>query len=110
MRRWMLRLGTLIVLSLGSWYVVNLLWRVERPIRVGILHSRTGPLKISEHPMIDAEVMALEEINRQGGIHGRKIEWVIADGRSDPKVFAQEAKNLIESGKVCVIFGGMTGS
>jgi len=110
MRRWVLRLGTLIVLSVGLWYVVNLLWRVERPIRVGILHSRTGPLKISEEPMIDAERMALEEINREGGIRGRKVEWVIADGRSDPKVFAQEARVLIETEKVCVIFGGLTGS
>ncbi|MGB0070890.1 MAG: transporter substrate-binding protein, partial [Isosphaeraceae bacterium] len=70
MRRWALRLGTLIVLSLGSWYGVNLLWRVERPIRVGILNSKTGPLAISEKSMIDAELMALEEINREGGILG----------------------------------------
>ena len=110
MRRWALWLGTLIiVLSLGSWYGVNLLWRVERPIRVGILHSKTGPLAISEKSMIDAELMALEEINREGGILGRKVEWVIADGRSDFKVFAQEARALIETEKVCVIFGCLTG-
>ena len=109
MRRWALRLGTLIVLSLGSWYGVNLLWRVEKPIRVGILHSKTGPLAISEKSMIDAELMALEEINREGGILGRKVEWVIADGRSDFKVFAQEARALIETEKVCVIFGCLTG-
>src|SRR5271166_6027809 len=85
MRRWALWLGTLIiVLSLGSWYGVNLLWRVERPIRVGILHSKTGPLAISEKSMI-------------------------ADGRSDFKVFAQEARALIETEKVCVIFGCLTG-
>ena len=109
MRRWALRLGTLIVLSLGSWYGVNLLWRVEKPIRVGILHSKTGPLAISEKSMIDAELMALEEINREGGILGRKVEWVVADGRSDFKVFAQEARALIETEKVCVIFGCLTG-
>jgi urea transport system substrate-binding protein len=109
MRRWVLGLGTLILLSLGSWYGANLLWGVERPIRVGILHSKTGSLEISEKSMIDAEVMALEEINQEGGILGRKVEWVIADGRSDPKVFAQEARVLIEREKVCVIFGGLTG-
>ena len=48
MWRWVQRLSTLIVLSLGSWFGVNLFWRVERPIRVGILHSQTGPLRISE--------------------------------------------------------------
>jgi len=59
--------------------------------------------------MIDAELMALEEINREGGILGRKVECVIADGRSDFKVFAQEARALIETEKVCVIFGCLTG-
>jgi urea transport system substrate-binding protein len=109
MWRWVLRVGTLIVLGLGLAYVVTVLWHTEKPIRVGILHSRTGPLAISEKAMIDAEVMALEEINREGGIRGRKVEWVIADGRSDFKVFAQQARALIENEKVCVIFGCMTG-
>jgi urea transport system substrate-binding protein len=110
MRRWLLGLGTLIVLGLVAWGVLSLFWRAEAPIRVGILHSKTGPLEISERSLIDAEVMALNEINAQGGIRGRKVEWVIADGRSDPKVFAQEARRLIETEKVCVIFGCLTGS
>ena len=110
MRRWVLRLGTLTVLSLGSWYGLNLFWHVERPIRVGILHSLTGPLSISEKSMKDAELMAIDEINQRGGLLGREVKPVIVDGRSDPKVFAQEARVLIESEKVCVIFGGLTGS
>src|SRR4051812_9343190 len=98
----------LIVLALLGWYGRELLWRVEAPIRVGVLHSRTGPLAISEQSMIDAELMAIEEINQAGGILGRRVEPVIADGRSDPKVFAQEARRLIEVEKVRVLFGCWT--
>ena len=59
--------------------------------------------------MIDGEVLALEQINAAGGLLGRKVEWIIADGRSDPQVFAQEARRLIETEKVCVIFGCWSG-
>jgi urea transport system substrate-binding protein len=109
MRRWLLALGLAIGLGLGAWYVWGLFWRIEAPIRVGILHSRTGPLKISEQSMIDAELMAIDEINRAGGLLGRTVVPVIADGRSDPKVFAQEARRLIETEKVGVLFGCWTG-
>ena len=65
-------------------------------IRVGLLHSRTGPMKISEESMVEAEILALEEINAEGGLlGGRKVEWVIADGRSDWPTFAHEAERLI---------------
>ena len=107
MKRWLLVLGTVIALG-GSWYAWKTYWRVEAPILVGILHSQTGPLAISEQSMIDAEQMAIAEINQQGGLLGRKVKAVIADGRSDPKVFAQEARRLIETEKVSVIFGCWT--
>jgi urea transport system substrate-binding protein len=55
--------------------------------------------------MIDAEVLALEEINTAGGLLGRRLEWVIADGQSDPRGFAREARRLIEIERVSVIFG-----
>jgi urea transport system substrate-binding protein len=108
MKRWLLGLSTLIVLGSGAWIAWILLHRNEAPIRVGILHSKTGPLAISEQSMIDAELMALDEINQRGGLLGRRIEPVIADGQSDPKIFAQEARRLIESDRVCVIVGGWT--
>jgi urea transport system substrate-binding protein len=98
----------LIVLAVLGWFGRDLLWHVEAPIRVGILHSMTGPLKISELSMIDAERMAIQEINDSGGLLGRRVEAVVADGRSDPQVFAQEARRLIEVEKVAVIFGGWT--
>jgi urea transport system substrate-binding protein len=105
MRRWLMGLGTCVAFAVAAWNGWTWVQRVERPIRVGILHSLSGPLKISELSMRDAEVMALEQVNAEGGLLGRKVEWVIADGRSDPDVFAQEARRLIETEKVSAIFG-----
>ena len=65
---------------------------------VGLLHSQTGPMAISEKSLIDAEVLALEEINAPG--RDRRpagLKWEIADGRSDPSTFATEARRLIEA-------------
>ncbi len=107
MKQWLLALGAVLALT-GGWYAWKFYWRVEEPILVGILHSKSGPLEISERSMIDAELMAIDEINQQGGLLGREIKPVIADGRSDPKVFAQEARRLIETEKVSVIFGCWT--
>ena len=56
-------------------------------IKVGILHSLTGTMAISERPVVDATLMAIEKINEEGGLLGRQIEAVIADGRSDGAVF-----------------------
>jgi len=78
------------------------------PIVVGILHSMSGPMAISERSMVDAEVLALEQINRAGGLLGRPIRWVIADGASDWPTFAQQAKRLIREEKATVIFGCWT--
>src|SRR4051794_31814799 len=74
------------------------------PIVVGLLHSRTGPMAISEASMIDAEILALEEINAAGGLLGRPLRWVVADGESDPATYARLATRLIENDKVSVVF------
>jgi urea transport system substrate-binding protein len=58
--------------------------------------------------MIDAEVLALEEINASGGILGRPLRWVIADGASDPATFARQAERLIRDDGVTVVFGCWT--
>ncbi|WP_199756763.1 urea ABC transporter substrate-binding protein [Tautonia sociabilis] len=78
------------------------------PIVVGILHSRTGPMAVSERGVIDATVLALEEINQGGGILGREVRWVIADGASDETTFAREAARLIDDEGVSVLFGCWT--
>lgn len=78
------------------------------PIRVGVLHSLSGPMAGSEMPLIDAVRMAVEEINADGGLLGRALEIVVADGRSDPDVFAAEARRLIETEGASVLFGCWT--
>jgi len=80
----------------------------SRPIRVGVLHSLSGTMAISEKPVVDATVLAIEEINRDGGLLGRRLETVIADGRSDWPTFAREAERLITEEQVAVIFGCWT--
>jgi urea transport system substrate-binding protein len=79
-----------------------------QPIRVGVLHSRTGTMAISERPVIDAVLFAVEEINAQGGLLGRPVEAVLADGQSDEIVFARQAEKLIREDHVCTIFGCWT--
>ncbi|HNX90321.1 MAG TPA: urea ABC transporter substrate-binding protein [Candidatus Omnitrophota bacterium] len=82
--------------------------KTHPPIKMGILHSLTGTMAISEKPVVDATLLAIEEINSQGGLLGSKIEPVIADGRSDPAFFAKEAERLITRENVKVIFGCWT--
>jgi urea transport system substrate-binding protein len=79
-------------------------------VRVGILHSLSGTMAISEASLKDAELMAIAEINAAGGVLGRTIEPVIEDGESDPITFALKARTLIEQDQVATIFGGWTSS
>ena len=101
-------LTLLLGLAGAAWPLLDRLLVDRRPIVVGILHSQTGPMAVSERAMIDAEVMALEEINRGGGLLGRPVRWVIADGASDWPTFAREAERLIRQERVAVIFGCLT--
>ena len=107
MKRWLAAMIGLVVLgALAIGLAPQFAGRGVPPIRVGLLHSQTGSLAISERSMIDAEVLALEEINAAGGLLGhRRVEWVITDGRSDWPTFAREAERLITQEKVSVIFG-----
>ena len=80
----------------------------ENPIKVGILHSLSGTMAISETPVVDATLLAIDEINSKGGVLGKKIVPVIVDGRSDWPTFALEAEKLIVEEEVSVVFGGWT--
>src|SRR4028118_627492 len=82
--------------------------RVDSTIRVGILHSLSGTMAISEASLKDAELMAIAQINEAGGVLGRLIEPVIEDGASNPTTFALKARKLLEQDKVATIFGGWT--
>lgn len=79
-------------------------------IKVGLLHSLTGSMAISEKSVRDAEVLAIEEINANGGVLGKQIEYVEEDGASEPSTFATKAEKLIDSEKVATIFGCWTSS
>lgn len=98
----------IVALAVGSWYAWRAFHWANHPIVVGILHSRTGPMAISEKSMIDAEVLALEQINANGGVLGRRVEWIIADGQSDWPTYARQAQKLIVDDHVRVIFGCWT--
>ena len=77
-------------------------------VAVGVLHSLTGTMAISEITVKNAEMLAIEEINAAGGVLGKTIRAVIEDGASDPSTFAQKASRLIESDGVVTVFGGWT--
>lgn len=79
-----------------------------KSIRIGILHSQTGPMAFIEVPAINTALLAIKEINNRGGVLGKLLEPVLADGKSDPLIFAQEAERLITQEKVAVIFGCVT--
>jgi urea transport system substrate-binding protein len=106
-RGWLALFTGLATTALG-WYLLDRLLVDRSPIVVGILHSQTRPMAVSERAMIDAEVLALEQINRQGGLLGRRVQWVVADGGSDWPTFARQADRLIREDKVAVIFGCWT--
>lgn len=74
-------------------------------IRIGVLHSLSGPMAASEKPLVDAIQLAIEETNSAGGIHGHRIEAVVADCRSDDAHCAREAERLILEERVEVLFG-----
>ncbi|HIX89367.1 MAG TPA: urea ABC transporter substrate-binding protein [Candidatus Agathobaculum pullicola] len=79
-------------------------------VTVGLLHSLTGSMAISETSVRDAELLAISEINDAGGVNGAQIEYIEEDGASEPSTFATKAEKLIDSDGVSTIFGCWTSS
>ena len=77
-------------------------------VKVGVLHSLSGTMAISETSLRDILLFAFEEINKSGGVLGKKIEPVVADGASNWPLFAEKAKQLLEEDKVATVFGCWT--
>lgn len=77
-------------------------------VRVGILHSQTGTMALSESPLIDAALMAIAQINQTGGILNTYIEPIVVDGASTPAEFARLAKKLIQLEQITTCFGCWT--
>jgi len=80
------------------------------PIRVGVLHSRMGATAAGEEPILDATLLAIDEINNQGGVLGRPVQPICADATSDPIICVREAEQLITEKRVSALFGGFTSS
>lgn len=77
------------------------------PVYIGLLHSLTGTMAISEAVLLDAEQMAIDEINDQGGVLGRRVAPLVADGASNPAAFAERASELLAAGATS-LFGCWT--
>ncbi len=79
-----------------------------KQVKVGILHSLSGTMSISEAPVHDAEMLAIQEINETGGVLGKQIKVIVEDGESDPATFASKARKLLQDDKVATVFGCWT--
>lgn len=80
----------------------------KTPIKVGVLHSLSGTMAVSERSVAEATVLAVEELNKRGGVLGRKVQPVLIDGKSDWDMFARQAENLILNHEVSAVFGCWT--
>jgi urea transport system substrate-binding protein len=80
----------------------------DTEVTVGILHSVTGTMAISETGSVEAEKLAIEQINAQGGVLGRKIKFIQEDGASDWPTFAEKAKKLLVQDKCASVMGCWT--
>ncbi|MCP4267485.1 MAG: urea ABC transporter substrate-binding protein [Candidatus Brocadiaceae bacterium] len=109
MKKILIPLIIVVISAISGWWFCNpWLSTDSEPIKVGILHSLTGTMSISEKSVVDSTLMAIEEINLKGGLLGKRIDALVVDGRSDWPRFAEEAERLITVEKVSVVFGCWT--
>ncbi len=80
----------------------------EGTIKVGVLHSLSGTMAISETTLKDTVLMLIEEQNKKGGLLGRKLEAVVVDPASNWPLFAEKARNLLQQQRVAAVFGCWT--
>ncbi len=107
--RTILMAAIIALLFTGSYFGYHYYLQSKPPIKVGILHSLTGTMAISEASVKDATLMAIDEINEKGGLlNGRRIEPVVIDIKSDWGYAKDMAKKLIDEDKVSVVFGCWT--
>lgn len=99
-----LSLVAICILCILAWQLLTPHISLET-IKIGIIHSLSGDLAISEKPVANATLLAVEEVNAVGGILNKKIEVLLVDCKSDEKIFAAEAERLITQEKVVALFG-----
>jgi urea transport system substrate-binding protein len=103
-RRWLLATG----LTLGLLAAMPSARAADDTIKVGILHSLSGTMAISETTLKDVMLMLIDEQNKKGGVLGKKLEAVVVDPASNWPLFAEKARELITKDKVSVVFGCWT--
>jgi urea transport system substrate-binding protein len=84
------------------------LYAQQKTIKIGVLHSLSGTMAISETVLKDVVLMAVDEINAKGGVLGMKVEPVVVDPASNWPLFAEKARQLLTQDKVAVVFGCWT--
>src|SRR5476651_959607 len=89
---------------------MGMTWTVQaaETIKVGILHSLSGTMAISETSLKDMALMTIDEINAKGGVMGKKLEPVVVDPASNWPLFAEKGRQLLTQDKVAVVFGCWT--
>jgi urea transport system substrate-binding protein len=108
MRKRNLIKATLVGMAAGLGLAVSGLTAAADAIKVGILHSLSGTMAISETTLKDTMLMLIEEQNKKGGLLGKQLEAVVVDPASDWPLFAEKARELIEKEKVAAVFGCWT--
>jgi len=88
--------------------VTSVCAQAEDTIKVGIMHSLSGTMAISESSLKDELLMLIDEQNKKGGVLGKKLEPVVVDPASDWPLFAEKARELLSKDKVAVVFGCWT--
>ncbi len=98
-----------LALAAGAAFTASLISAsAQDTVKVGVLHSLSGTMAISETSLRDVLLFTFDEINAKGGVMGKKIEPVVVDGASNWPLFAEKAKQLLEEDKVATVFGCWT--
>ena len=100
--------ATVLSAALASMGVVSLAAHAADTIKVGVLHSLSGTMAISETALKETVLMTIEEINKAGGVMGKQLEPVVVDPASNWPLFAEKARQLLTKDKVAVTFGCWT--
>ncbi len=98
-------LGSGLALGLSATIQIH---AADDTIKVGVLHSLSGTMAISETTLKDTVLMLVDEQNKKGGLLGKKLEAVVVDPASDWPLFAEKARGLLEKDKVAAVFGCWT--
>jgi len=103
-----LRVSTLLAAASAAWLLSVVPAHAADTIKVGVLHSLSGTMAISETTLKDTMLMLIEEQNKKGGLLGKKLEAVVVDPASNWPLFAEKARQLVEKDKVAAVFGCWT--